>query len=235
MHKKKILVTLCTVLFLTSCSSSATNTLSITPTNSSVPTATYKTEDVKITTYQEAIARLKEGNERFVTDHSELINVTSERRKQLMKGQTPYATIISCSDSRVTPVDIFDIGLGELFEIRIAGNVLDNDALGSIEYGVEHLHTPLIVIMGHESCGAVTAAYNKLKKGTTVDGHINDLVDKILPNIQDTDSLNEAIDHNADAVKKQIEEDKIVKELVKEGKVKVVKAYYSLDGKVTFE
>ena len=100
---------------------------------------------------------LEDGNERFLNDKSELRNVNSERRDELKEGQSPYAVIVSCSDSRVTPTTVFNAGLGEIFDIRIAGNVVDDDALGSIEYGAEHLHSPLIVVMGHQSCGAVTS------------------------------------------------------------------------------
>ncbi|MDO5519454.1 MAG: carbonic anhydrase [bacterium] len=197
--------------------------------------AEFKTDDVKITTADEALAHLKDGNNRFVEDKSELINVTSERRNQLKDGQSPYAVVVSCSDSRVTPSTIFNAGLGEIFDIRIAGNVVDKDALGSIEYGVEHLHCPLLIIMGHEKCGAVTAAYNKLKNGEKVEGNINSLVDKITPAIKDAENINEAIHENIDQVAEQVEKDAIVKHLVEEGKLKVVKAYYSLDGSITWD
>ena len=191
---------------------------------------------IKIHAYiYEALERLKEGNERFLSDHSELINVTSERRNELVEGQNPYAVVISCGDSRVTPATVFNVGLGEIFSIEIAGNVVDEDALGSVKYAVEHLQSPLVVVMGHESCGAVTATYDKVKNGTPVEGNINAIVDKIESHIAGAESLDDAIQKNADAVKKQVEEDEIVKQLVDEGKVKVVKAYYSLDGSVKFE
>ncbi|MDO5516817.1 MAG: carbonic anhydrase [Clostridium sp.] len=227
MNKKIPALLLLLTLTLTGCGES-TNT----NTNNN---SEYKTEDIQITDADAALARLKEGNDRFVNNNSELINVTSERRDQLLEGQNPYATIVSCSDSRVTPTTIFDAGLGEIFDIRIAGNVVDDDALGSIEYAVDHLHTPLIVVMGHEKCGAVTAAYDKLKNNTPVEGKINSLVDKILPSISDSDSLNDAINENAEAVADVVEHDEIISKYEDEGKVKIVKAYYSLDGKVTFD
>ncbi len=111
---------------------------------------------------------LKDGNARFVTDTSILRNVNQERRDYLKSGQNPYAVIVSCSDSRVTPTTVFNAGLGEIFDVRLAGNVVDDDALGSIEYAVEHLNTPLVVVMGHQSCGAVTATYNEVVKGEKV-------------------------------------------------------------------
>lgn len=223
MNKKIIAVVLLAGLCLTGCGEAASNK------------SQYKVEDVKITNADEALERLKDGNKRFVEDKSELINVTKERREELEEGQSPYAVVVSCSDSRVTPTTLFDVGLGELFDIRVAGNVLDKDALGSIEYGVEHLKSPLLVIMGHESCGAVTAAYDKVKKGDKIEGNINSLVDKIEPSVVNANSLDEAIHNNTDAVVKQVNENEVVKKLVKEGKLKVVEAYYTLDGNVTFE
>ena len=231
MSKKLTAFLLLFTLALTGCGESTqSNNISSTNNNSQ-----YKTEDIQITNADEALARLKAGNERFVNNKSELINVTSERRDELLDHQSPYAIVVSCSDSRVTPTTVFNAGLGEIFDIRIAGNVVDDDGLGSIEYAVEHLNTPLIVVMGHEKCGAVTAAYDKLKNNTPVEGKLNSLVDKMIPNITDADSLNDAINENADAFADVIENNEIVKKFVDEGKVKIVKAYYSLDGKVTFD
>ncbi|WP_206151576.1 carbonic anhydrase [Clostridium sp. SM-530-WT-3G] len=195
----------------------------------------YITKDEVITDSNEALEKLKEGNKRFINDKSQLINVTSERRNQLEESQNPYAVIVSCADSRVTPSLIFNCGLGEIFNISIAGNVIDEDALGSIEYGAEHLHAPLLVIMGHENCGAVTAAYDKLKNGTEAEGNINAIVDKILPNIKYSKNLNDAIKDNITGVYNEVLENKIVKNLVQQGKLKVVKAYYDLDGTVEFQ
>lgn len=231
MSKKLTAFLLLFTLALTGCGESTqSNNISSTNNNSQ-----YKTEDIQITNADDALARLKAGNERFVNNKSELINVTSERRDELLDHQSPYAIVVSCSDSRVTPTTVFNAGLGEIFDIRIAGNVVDDDGLGSIEYAVEHLNTPLIVVMGHEKCGAVTAAYDKLKNNTPVEGKLNSLVDKMIPNITDADSLNDAINENADAFADVIENNEIVKKFVDEGKVKIVKAYYSLDGKVTFD
>ena len=169
----------------------------------------YETEDVRITNPDEALKRLKEG-------------------------QHPYAVVVSCSDSRVTPTTVFNAGLGEIFDIRIAGNVVDDDALGSIEYGVEHTGAPLVVVMGHESCGAVTAAYDETHNNAHAEGNIEDLVEKILPSVKNAKDIDEGIHNNIDNVAKEINNDAIVRHLVDQGKVKVVRAYYSLDGKVTF-
>ncbi|MDY4737811.1 carbonic anhydrase [Terrisporobacter sp.] len=157
-----------------------------------------------------------------------------EALKRLKEGQHPYAVVVSCSDSRVTPTTVFNAGLGEIFDIRIAGNVVDDDALGSIEYGVEHTGAPLVVVMGHESCGAVTAAYDEAHNNAHAEGNIEDLVEKILPSVKNAKDIDEGIHNNIDNVAKEINNDAIVKHLVDQGKVKVVRAYYSLDGKVTF-
>lgn len=190
--------------------------------------------DTSVASADEALKMLEEGNERFLNDKSELRNVNSQRRDKLKEGQSPYAVIVSCSDSRVTPTTVFNAGLGEIFDIRIAGNVVDDYALGSIEYGIEHLHSPLIVVMGHQSCGAVTATYNKVVKGEEVEGHIEDIVEKIEPNVNAGEAIDAAIHNNINAVVKEISEDEIVKNLIDQGKVKVIGAYYDLNGKVTF-
>lgn len=106
----------------------------------------------------EALARLKDGNAEFVANPSGALPISVELRTALAKGQAPSATVLSCSDSRVPPEIIFRAGLGELFVVRAVGEVADRAVLASVEYGAEHLHTPLIVVMGHESCGAVKAA-----------------------------------------------------------------------------
>ena len=195
----------------------------------------YKTENLEIKDADNALQKLKDGNDRFVNDKSELINVTKERRDQLMDGQNPYAVVVSCSDSRVTPNIVFNAGLGEIFDIRLAGNVVDDDALGSIEYGVAHENAPLIVVMGHESCGAVIAAYNKYTKGTAVEGNIEEIVEEIEPSINKDKTLDDAIYTNVTNVANEIKNDPITKKLLDSGKVKVVEAYYSLDGKVEFK
>lgn len=215
MIRKKLIAASCilfTSLNLTACTTNTTtnntteNQESVTEENMSEQ---YETEDVRITNPDEALKRLKEG-------------------------QHPYAVIVSCSDSRVTPTTVFNAGLGEIFDIRIAGNVVDDDALGSIEYGVEHTGAPLVVVMGHESCGAVTAAYDEAHNNAHAEGNIEDLVEKILPSVKNAKDIDEGIHNNIDNVAKEINNDAIVKHLVDQGKVKVVRAYYSLDGKVTF-
>lgn len=125
-----------------------------------------------------ALARLKAGNARFVQGESTFANLDQDRRCLTTdRGQHPYASILSCSDSRVPPELLFDAGIGELFAIRVAGNVADTDEIGSLEYGAGHLETPLIVVMGHTRCGAVTAVV----QGSQLHGSIPGLIDNIAP------------------------------------------------------
>lgn len=192
--------------------------------------------DTSKKTADEALAYLKEGNARFVNDDTEIINVSSLKRDELEEGQAPYAIVISCSDSRVTPTHVFNAGLGELFEIRVAGNVLDDYALGSVEYGIEHLGCPLLVVMGHESCGAVTAAYEAYESHSEVEGNIGELVEAIMPSVEAVhgSSIEEAAHANVKHTIRQLEQEDIVAHAINEGKLKIVGAYYDLDGTVTF-
>lgn len=190
--------------------------------------------NVNVKTPQEAINLLVAGNKRFVADKSELINVNAQRRQSLEKGQQPYATVISCSDSRVTPALIFNSGLGDIFDVRLAGNVVDDNALGSIEYAVDHLHTPVIVVIGHENCGAVTAAYNQVVKGEKAHGKVEDLVEEIEPAVNKNETVDQAVRKNVENVVNEVKQDPVVAKAIKAGQVKVVGAYYNLNGEVTF-
>ncbi len=186
----------------------------------------------------ESLTKLLDGNKRFVSGEIAKKDIGENRRKELTKGQSPFATVLSCSDSRVAPELIFDEGLGDIFIVRDAGNVADPVTMGSIEYGVEHLHTPLLVILGHEKCGAVTAALDAKGKP---EGNIGEILKKIMPAVQkakkagkDREStLDLAIQENVRHTYKDVTKSKIVNELVHEGKLKVVGAeYYLGTGKV---
>lgn len=192
--------------------------------------------DTNVKTAEDALKLLKEGNARFVSNDTEIINVSSTKRTELEEGQSPYAIVISCSDSRVTPSHVFNAGLGELFEIRIAGNTLDDYALGSVEYGVEHLGCPLLVVMGHESCGAVTAAFEAYNSKTTPDGEIGELVEAITPSVAAVNgsSIEDASHKNVQNTIDELNKNAIVAEAIKSGKLQIVGAYYDLDGNVTF-
>lgn len=191
---------------------------------------------------QEAIKLLKEGNERFVTGKIARPHTDFARLQEVSKGQHPFVTINSCSDSRVPPELLFDQGFGDLFVIRNAGNVSATDEIGTIEYGTEHLGTRLVVVLGHTNCGAVTA----VAKGDHVHGNIPALVSSIVPavkRIRDTNKgatydkwLNSAIKENAfESIANILKKSETVRELVLNGKVKIVAALYDVEsGKVEF-
>ena len=169
---------------------------------------------------QTAIESLKEGNERFVAGALSPKDDYAELRKRLKEGQHPFAVVLCCSDSRVAPEIIFDQKLGNLFVIRNAGNVVDEDVLGSIEYAVEHLETPLVVVLGHSSCGAVTATC----QGGDLPGHILDLAKRIKPSISANCCINDNARRHARRMAQLIEEDEIVHHIG----AKVVAAFYDL-------
>jgi carbonic anhydrase len=135
----------------------------------------------------EALARLVAGNERFLRGEARGISFQRERLAELARGQRPYATILGCSDSRVPPEWILDAGPGELFVVRVAGNVLSPEIAGSLQYAGAHLHTPLFVVLGHEGCGAVGAALATKHEGTQHHSRIQILVDSIIPALPDFD------------------------------------------------
>jgi len=169
------------------------------------------------------LERLMQGNKRYIDGKLAAKDVKAARLKT-QDHQTPFVTVVTCSDSRVVPEFIFDTNLGELFVIRTAGNVVDTITLGSIEYGVEHLHTPLLVVLGHEKCGAVTAAC----KGGVCPPNIQAIVDKMqMPVHLGEGDVEKAIVHNAKAVAQEIRNrSEIVRHLEKEGKLKIVPMKY---------
>jgi carbonic anhydrase len=180
---------------------------------------------------------LKLGNERFVQEQVTQKDFGKERT-DLVQGQSPYAVILSCSDSRVPPEYIFDESLGKLFVVRNAGNVASPEVIGSIEYAVEHLHSKALVVMGHDKCGAVNATYT----GGKVSSNIESILKKIKPSIDkmkkrynDKDEiLREATKDNAIAqIKNILKESKIIEEEYKNNVLKIYHAFYNLiDGKV---
>jgi carbonic anhydrase len=134
-------------------------------------------------TPSEAWATLMAGNARFVDGNSSHPNQDAARRASLLSTQHPFVMIFGCSDSRLAAEIIFDLGLGDAFVVRTAGHVLDNTALGSLEYGVEYLEVPLIVVLGHDSCGAVTATKEAVATGAMPAGFVRDLVERITPSV----------------------------------------------------
>src|SRR5438105_4406310 len=186
----------------------------------------------------EAISKLKEGNGRYTSGNLQHPGQTTERRTELSKSQHPFAVIVSCSDSRVPPEIVFDQGLGDLFIVRVAGNVINDEGLGSIEYSVDHLGTRLILVLGHQSCGAVKAARETIAAKGKAPGHIQSLVTAIKPAVEATakDDLETTIKANVKHVVDTLRASTpILKAKVDSGDVKVIGGYYSLDtGAVTF-
>src|SRR6266436_3254339 len=186
----------------------------------------------------EAISKLKEGNGRYTSGNLQHPGQTTERRAELIKSQHPFAVIVSCSDSRVPPEIVFDQGLGDLFIFRVAGNVIDDHGLGSIEYAVDHLNVRLIVVLGHQSCGAVQAAKETIAAKGKAPGHIESLVTAIKPAVEATakGDLEATIKANVkDVVQALRSSTPILKAKVDSGDLRVVGAYYNLDtGAVTF-
>lgn len=183
----------------------------------------------------EVLNKLMEGNQRFVQFKQTYPNQNEARLKETAALQKPIAIIVGCSDSRVPPEIIFDQGIGDLFIIRNAGNVVDSFAIASIEYAVEHLGCKLIVVLGHERCGAVDATI----KGGHLPGHLNSLTNEIKPSIGSAkritgDLLTNVIYSNTKRIAGQISASgELMKEFIEKKGVKVLPAYYDLDsGKV---
>lgn len=134
-------------------------------------------------TADQALLRLKQGNQRFMDDKPYHFHEKSSWRSQLVRTQKPFATVVGCSDLRVPPELIFDVGFGDLFTIRLAGNIIAEDVIGSLQYAVRHLHTPLVIVLGHEGCGAVTATLEEMLDTAKEPEHIESLIKSIKPGL----------------------------------------------------
>lgn len=178
----------------------------------------------------DALERLLQGNRKFVAGKRTYPGQTPTDRQELVAGQHPFAAILGCADSRVPPEMIFDQGLGHLFAVRVAGNILDNASLGSLEYAVQHLGVPLVLVMGHSGCGAVQAAL----AGHETQGQIATLVKAILPAVElaklgPGEVLDQAIRVNVARVVRQLRAAApILAPLVREGSLTVLGAHYDL-------
>lgn len=189
---------------------------------------------------QQALDLLKEGNQRYISGQMMAQDVSEEKRQVLVnRGQKPLAVIVACSDSRVPPELIFDQGIGDLFIIRVAGNVLGPLTMGSVEYGVEHLHAPLLIIMGHNHCGAVKASVD----GGEAPGSIGAIVERIRPSVEIVrasrvtgDSVYEHVeDLNIQAMVAEVQASPVVKEMLHKGELRIWGAKYCQEtGKVEF-
>jgi carbonic anhydrase len=192
---------------------------------------------------EQALTRLREGNGRFVAGGARHPDQSENRRKEVVSSQHPYATILSCVDSRVPPELIFDEGIGDLFVIRTAGQVVDHAVLGSIQFGVEELHIPLVLVLGHSSCGAVKATAEALEKRTPASGSdIDALVAAIKPSVERakeeraTDLVAATVKANIEAVRTSLAAAPVISDAVRERRLQVVGAQYDLaNGKVTFD
>lgn len=194
-------------------------------------------EHVQNLSADEALKKLKEGNKNFVEMKMKHPDISKTRRIEMLNGQNPFVAILSCSDSRVPPEIIFDQGLGDIFEIRNAGNVVNEHVIGSIEYAVYHLGVKLVVIMGHQNCGAVGAALSSEKESK----YIEDLKKAIEPAVRTCKKQNrlsyenvikENIKHDIQMISQK---DEKLANYMKEHDVKVVQAYYNLNtGEVEF-
>jgi carbonic anhydrase len=185
-----------------------------------------------------ALKRLMKGNERYAEGESRRHDFKRER-EALVGGQNPFAAILSCADSRIAPEYAFDSGRGDLFVCRVAGNFANEEMIASLEYAVAVLNTPLIMVLGHESCGAIDATINSLRDGTTLPGHLPSIVAAIAPAVkavsqQGGDTLGKAIRQNVtDNVAKLRAATPILSAAAEQGKLKVVGGIYRLkDGEV---
>jgi carbonic anhydrase len=205
------------------------------------PTAAQPAEsDGKAPSSDAAFERLLAGNRRFVVGKSEHVGDTIQRREALKDAQHPFAIIVCCSDSRVAPELVFDQGLGDLFVVRVAGNVTDPAVLGSVSYAVHHLHAPLLVVLGHQGCGAVKAALMEPADLAKEPEEIQALVQYVQPALKNlsptltgNDRLRAAIAANVRRSVGQLEQASAIKEAVAEKHLKIIGGVYSLDsGKV---
>ena len=186
----------------------------------------------------DALTRLKAGNQRFIAGKLDHPRQTAGRRTELANSQGPFAIVLGCADSRTPPELVFDQGLGDVFVVRVAGNVLNDETVGSIEYAVDHLGAQLIVVLGHERCGAVKAARETIAAKAEAPGHIQSLVKAIAPAVEATagaDAEATAKANELHVAKKLRESAPILKEMVEKGTLSVVAAHYDLDtGAVEF-
>ena len=193
-------------------------------------------------TADEALARLVEGNQRFLRGETRSAAYRRETPADLVKAQRPYATILGCSDSRVPPEWVFDTGLGELFVIRVAGNTLAPEVAGSLQYAGSYLDTPLFVVLGHEGCGAIAAALAAKYEGEQFRSRVELLLQCITPGLPDfaphlgsEERLSHAVENNVRWTVRQILDSPEGRARVAEGRKKVVGAVYEIGvGRVRF-
>ncbi|MDQ0676285.1 MULTISPECIES: carbonic anhydrase [Micrococcaceae] len=178
--------------------------------------------------------RMREGNERFVAGESSHPNQDSSRRSSLVENQHPFAVIFGCSDSRLAAEIIFDVGLGDVFVVRTAGQVIDDAVLGSLEYSVGVLGVPLIAILGHDSCGAVSATKDAVDTGEMPPGFIRDLVERITPSVltsmrQEKHEVNDmVVEHVKQTSQRLVDSSRVISDAIESGRTAVIGLSYSL-------
>lgn len=178
-----------------------------------------------------ALKRLMDGNVRYVNGTLEHPHTDSTHRKELVGGQKPFAAILGCSDSRVPLEMIFDQGLGDIFVIRVAGNVANEVTIASVEFAVSELNVPLVMVIGHEKCGAVTAAASE----KTYDGYLHNLIDHIRPSIRRAGGVEGELVENAIRINAQImaqtliDRSDLIANAANTQQTKIVSAYYHLE------
>ena len=186
-------------------------------------------------TPQEAWRRLQDGNERFIAGETLHPHQDAQRRKELEHVQKPFAVIFGCSDSRLAAEIIFDLGLGDAFVIRTAGQVIDNAVLGTLEYAIDVLGTPLIMVLGHDSCGAVTATKNAVDSGELPRGFQRDLVERITPSVLESkrkgqNSVQEmVVEHTKQTAARMLDSSRSIAAAVSKGDAAVIGVFYHLD------
>jgi carbonic anhydrase len=178
--------------------------------------------------------RLREGNERFVNGETSHPNQDASRRSSLVENQHPFAVIFGCSDSRLAAEIIFDVGLGDVFVVRTAGQVIDDAVLGSLEYSIGVLGVPLIVILGHDSCGAVSATKSAVETGQMPAGFIRDLVERITPSVltslrnDQTDVNDMVVEHVKQTSHRLVDSSRVISDAIESGRTAVIGLSYSL-------
>jgi carbonic anhydrase len=187
----------------------------------------------------DALGRLLAGNARFVAAQEEYLDEGVARRIAVSKGQRPFATVLGCVDSRVPIELVFDQGLGDLVVVRTAGGALDRSVIGSLEFGIAELHTPLLLVLGHQRCGALDATIKAVDKPTTHPGNLGYLVDQLTPAVRQAfatpgDRLANAVRTNIAHILAQLRRSPVIAPLERSGKLKLAGAYDELDtGKVS--
>jgi carbonic anhydrase len=190
--------------------------------------------DTQTPTPRDAFEMLLAGNQRFVAGMPEHPNQDAARRAEVVPAQNPFAVLFGCSDSRLAAEIIFDRGLGDLFVVRTAGHVAGAEALGSIEYGVSVLGVPLVVVLGHDACGAVAATRSAVEDGTAAGGYVRDVIERVTPSVlaaraaghtDEADFIAEHIRHTVDLL---LDRSRVLAQAVDAGRVAVVGLSYRL-------